>query len=197
MCQLVCQRADLNTNRNRKLHGLRGKSGEPGGNRTLNPQIKSRFNPQKTFEIAMISRSKCADRGTGRHPGGPSVQLNEIEPATTVSCAGPIPSTPPYFAARGNADSIGAGDRRPQALPGVTTPACCVGCGHPFTPRRVGQVACSPGCRVRAWRRRAAPMDPAGTEISDSLRLTSTSVDLCVDSPVEKGSDPRGGKGGL
>ena len=36
--------------------------GEPGGNRTHNPQIKSRLRYAKTFEIRMILQGRCAER---------------------------------------------------------------------------------------------------------------------------------------
>src|SRR6266496_2373121 len=41
VCQLVCQAADLSANRNRKPRSLLRKCGEPGVNRTHNPQINS------------------------------------------------------------------------------------------------------------------------------------------------------------
>jgi hypothetical protein len=41
----------------------RAKAGEPGGNRTHNPQIKSRIEKSKTTEIRMILREWCAERG--------------------------------------------------------------------------------------------------------------------------------------
>src|SRR5215471_2409835 len=48
------------------------KTGEPGGNRTLNPQIKSRFCQAKTFEILTICDATFADHGKMRHPDGTS-----------------------------------------------------------------------------------------------------------------------------
>jgi hypothetical protein len=44
-------------------------SGEPGGNRTLNPQIKSGFDEARALEILMILNVVCADDGKGRHAG--------------------------------------------------------------------------------------------------------------------------------
>jgi hypothetical protein len=41
------------------------KSGEPGGNRTHNPQIKSRIQPAKTLEFLRILHYRCANRA---HP---------------------------------------------------------------------------------------------------------------------------------
>ena len=51
------------------LQDFLGKGGESGGNRTLNPQIKSGFEEAKALEILMIWNAACADDGTGRHPG--------------------------------------------------------------------------------------------------------------------------------
>jgi hypothetical protein len=39
-----------------------GINGEPGGNRTHNPQIKSPFRQAKTGQILMILRARCANR---------------------------------------------------------------------------------------------------------------------------------------
>jgi hypothetical protein len=47
----------------------RPRSGEPGGNRTLNPQIKSGFEEAKAFNILRIVIVVCADDGKARHPG--------------------------------------------------------------------------------------------------------------------------------
>ena len=54
-----------------------GKSGEPGGNRTLNPQIKSSFEEARALESLMILNVVCADDGKGRHPGVTSTEENE------------------------------------------------------------------------------------------------------------------------
>ena len=54
----------------------RARGVEPGGNRTLNPQIKS-LGTAKTLEIRMILRVSCADRGSGRHPGVTSTLVRE------------------------------------------------------------------------------------------------------------------------
>ncbi len=41
---------------------VRGRCGEPGRNRTFNPQIKSPLPHSKTLEILMIFRERCAKR---------------------------------------------------------------------------------------------------------------------------------------
>ena len=53
------------------------RSGEPGGNRTLNPQIKSGCEEAKTLEILKILNVLCANDGKGRHPGVTSTVAHE------------------------------------------------------------------------------------------------------------------------
>jgi hypothetical protein len=51
---------------NQELQDFNGKAGEPGGNRTLNPQIKSPIGQSKTLEIRMILDLRCAERAIAK-----------------------------------------------------------------------------------------------------------------------------------
>jgi len=57
-----------------RFQGFNAKSGEPGGNRTLNPQIKSRVTHAKTFQILAIVQPTYANGGRMRPPDGTTVE---------------------------------------------------------------------------------------------------------------------------
>ncbi len=70
-------------------------NGEPGRNRTFNPQIKSPIASSKTGGIRMILRARCAKRGNARHRAAtpaqpPDRQANRRKRATRepLVCAG-------------------------------------------------------------------------------------------------------------
>jgi hypothetical protein len=62
VCQLVST-ARFGRKANTKEQRLLRKRGEPGGNRTHNPQIKSRSQACKTAQTRMILTASCAARG--------------------------------------------------------------------------------------------------------------------------------------
>jgi integrase len=66
--QLVCQRPDSATKRMRRLMDFLDNRGEPGGNRTLNPQIKSLLLCQLSYRPVGCGRNRRGRTPSPKHP---------------------------------------------------------------------------------------------------------------------------------